>query len=570
MIGRQPPVHGSRLSLRGLAAAAARHPFLACALSFALLAGATAASPQGLHFYDPVIQLLALEQHDAGSSPSWNILTRVSPEDLARSGPESIGWWPPSTQLGVVLLRHAGFGIAHALRVLALASILAGAMGWVAWFRRFKLPSAWTLGFALLVPWLHYASEALFRYSAEALAFAVTPWMLAAAAKLHEQCARAVSRALAWGLAAGALAGACYWLKYSLFVVSLAALLSVWLHRLIGGERGRPRLLSTLPASAALLLSLAGPLSLRCMLASAASTPVGHGFGFQPWSFAFLAANPALAAADASAPLFFAFVYPGLGPLATGRMETLALVGFLPGILFLGLLLAALRRRPADSATVVGASTLLLTAAMLLGLWLRSDVSHEARLFAPAAMGALPAALAEARFARRRFPRPARWAAAAAALAFVAVPLLFGPIYVALKIREEAPGRPGPSGLYLPVFGRGDVGPAISALRSRFDERSVWVLADPEAALELQDRWILLFAGRNIGEEMQNISLHTFTLGRWRSSRSLRLLVLLPRSWGIVAPPRELERTRRVRSWKRNLIAGSDLVLWEGEFEPGR
>ena len=71
-------------------------PLLCCAVSWLLLAGLVAAVPQGLHYYDPVVQLQALDQHARGESPAWYIRLRVDPLDLARDLPEPIAWWPPA------------------------------------------------------------------------------------------------------------------------------------------------------------------------------------------------------------------------------------------------------------------------------------------------------------------------------------------------------------------------------------------------------------------------------------------------------------------------------------------
>lgn len=546
-------------------------PVLISLSSCAILGFVVSLHPQGLHFYDPVIQMLALRQHEAGFSPSWNALMRVSPDDLTRSIPEWIAWWPPSTQLLVSPLRVVGLNPALALRVVALAAVAIGSTGWVTWFRRFDLPRSWVGLLALTLPWLHYASENFFRYSAEALAFAAAPWVLLSSARLLGALRGSGPGIIGWALATGLAISCAYWLKYSLFVAALAALAGVGLALLRARGPAFMRSRSLLALVLAFVLAGIGPLSLRAFFESAGTSPLSHNHAqhFDPMGLVYVVSNPVLAAADAFGPLFFAFVYPGLGPLATHNMATIAWIALPAGLLSAGLLIAALRDPAATDCTQVGVLALFLTSGAIFILWEVADLDQTSRLFAPAALGTLPILLATG---RRLWPSRGpflRLALVAALLGFVVLPLGFGPFYVAAKVREGRLMAPGPTGLSVPNLTSGDAMALEAALAPKAGANTIWVVTDPEVALELSGRAIWVFAGHDIAGDLQNVYARRSTIDSWRASKPVQLLALLPRSYGFDTPPAMLKAARRVRAWERTLLPDPNLLLWTGTLAAG-
>ena len=113
-------------------------------------------------------------------------------------------WWRgvPGTPLVFLPFLRAGLTPARAARVVAA---VAGSVGWAAWFARFDLPDTMLFTFALVVPWMRFASNALFLYSPEILVFATVPWILLGALAVERSKRGTLAGAAALGLAAGAL-----------------------------------------------------------------------------------------------------------------------------------------------------------------------------------------------------------------------------------------------------------------------------------------------------------------------------------------------------------------------------
>lgn len=547
-------------------APATRSLWLCATASVLALALATLAAPQGLHFYDPVMQLLALRHYETGLSPSWHVFARVDPLDLARDLPEFITWWPPSTQLLVLPLRELGLSFAASLRLIALAALLLGTWGWVHWFACFDLPRPWLVALALGLPWLRCASSALFRYSAEILALAITPWLLLGAAALLSSNR---SRPLAPWLLFGFAVGASYLFKYSLGLVAFsvlgAACLWLLLHPSapVRAPRNVARLAATIAAALLLPLLWHGWIRLH-----GSATPVGHAEAalFDRMGFAFLFANPALALADAFGPLFYLLVYPGWGPLATGSLNTLGWIGLPVGLILFALLGNALRDRRDHAPTWLAALTLVVTSLLVFALWFVADVSHEPRIIAPAALAALPLALAHGRRLALSSHRLARVTLGALAVVFIAVPFLWSPFYVAAKIRQSFRQAPGATGLAIPALQTADIPALLRELEPYAGPRTVWVVPDPELALELPGRAIYLKAGRSIAEDLRNSYDGRVTLAHWRTREPIDLAVLLPDTGSASVPAALVGNS--IAAWERVPLASSALVLWRGRLDP--
>ena len=531
--------------------------------SVLVLGLATSFAPQGLHFFDPAIQLLALRQSEAGVSASWNSFMRVDPLELTRDVPELITWWPPSTQLAVLPFRHLGLSIGGALRVVSLAAILIGALGWTRWFARFALPRGWLLALVIGLPWLRCASVGLFRYSAEVLAFAVAPWLLNAfAALLPGDEPR--PRAGAWFIA-GVAVGASYLVKYSLGLTGFAMLGAAASWQTISPSRAARRFIG--PAAAAIGAALV-PLGWHILIKSLDSaTPVGHAdpATFDPMGFAFLLANPALAIADAFGPLFYLIVFPGWGPLATGSLNTLAWIALPAGLVLALLLSRALRSKHRTAESWLAVMTLAGMSLLLFVLWFVADVSHEPRIITPAALAALPVALAHGRAVHAAGGHGIRAVLMVAMIGFVVAPFVWGPLYVAGKVRQAAGQATGETRLALPTLQTADIAACVRELRQHTTEQTLWVVPDPELALELPGRTIYLRAGRSIAEDLRNSYLGRTSLGTWQTSTPVELAVLLPDTADHRLPA-VLATAKNISAWERRPLAHSELVLWRGRM----
>jgi hypothetical protein len=182
---------------------------LAAVLVVALLTWHT---PQSVYM-DPAWQLNALRQYVSGQSPNFNTLVQADPQDLSRDHLEWVSQWPPLMGLIILALTRAGISMLLGVRMLALAGLAVGAVGWGLWAERFAVPRWVVYGIAAGTPFVRYANSPVFSYYTEGLAFAMAPWMLLCAERLVRRWA------LPTAVATGVLFGAAYWAKYSLAFV---------------------------------------------------------------------------------------------------------------------------------------------------------------------------------------------------------------------------------------------------------------------------------------------------------------------------------------------------------------
>ncbi len=538
-------------------------PFLICACSWLLLAGFSAVVPQGLHYYDPVVQLQALDQHARGESPAWNVRLRVDPRDLSQDLPEPIGWWPPAIPVLAATLGKLGLGYGDALRAVALAGSAAGCLGWVLWWRRFELPSRWLGAAAVALPWLPYATGPLFRFSGEAFVFGAAPWVYLGTLALLERLESGRLGLVA--PAAGALGGLSYFFKYSLFVVVLGALAgagcALWQRRRIGAG-------VALRAGLAIALGLAAvPLALRWYhTAIGAADPTGapDGGATGPSLLLFVLANPVLGLADAGGAWFALLVYPGIfGP---GVFPAAAVAGVgLPGSILLGWLCAR-RFRPADAPlpALLALGGLAGFTLLMAGLWLTSNVARDTRFFVAPGLAALPALLACARGAWPAAGPGMRGALAAGALIYLVLPAGAGVALAGLKIWRGTGTIPPPHGLVLPALGVRDQAAVYRELARHADADTVWIVENPELALGLHGRVIDRNAGRSVAEDLANIYRPPASLAHWATRRPVSL-----RTFGgaAAAPPGWTATLRGVGPWLATPLP-EGLVLWSATMTP--
>ncbi len=127
---------------------------------------------------DPAHHLLALQQYLQGEAPSPLHMVLADPNALNRDLPQWLATWPPGPAAIVWPWMAMGFSIGEAVFTSSALLLLLGGAGWGAWVAQFRL-GAWTaLVLAALIPWVRYASNTLFGFSAEGMMFGFSPWLL--------------------------------------------------------------------------------------------------------------------------------------------------------------------------------------------------------------------------------------------------------------------------------------------------------------------------------------------------------------------------------------------------------
>jgi hypothetical protein len=535
----------------------------------ALAVAAVAASRTDQSFYsDPAIQIKTVRQFLDGQSSRPNTWVHPDYADLSRDVNEDLVVWAPGTPLVFLPFLRAGLTPARAARVVAAVALVAGSAGWALWFARFDLPDTMLFTFALVVPWMRFASNALFLYTSEILVFATVPWILLGAVTVARVKRGAVAGAAILGFAAGAL----YIVKYSASFVtagvlvwfawrawqgdvtslkseggSLSALLNRRMGQLIAVTAG-----AAVPILALSVLNQQHGGAVNVVLAT-----LGPG-----WRWANLlhaVALPALMAADLDALLKFVLMHP-VHPI-TANLIWLSLIGLPGGVLLVVLAAGGRERTPAGelARAVFGVSL----AAILIVWTLSSVVSVESRHLSSAGFAVLPLALAEGRAWWRSASAPVRTLLASVACGFVLVPFAYGIVSVFAKTwRYPAGYRPAASGIYNPILARHDAASVVQALARDFDPSTdLWYLVDPLTALDLP--------GRVIVRHADFIDLDLLQRDRFLTSRRMRVRALLPPRFEDNGKGLAIRASfPQATVWSRTEIAGAEYVSWTAMLEP--
>jgi hypothetical protein len=524
---------------------------LVTAASALVAVAAVSRTPQSL-YGDQAVQFKTVQQRAAGVSPQLNTWVRPDYHDLSRDAPEPLIVWAPGTPIAAALLIDNGATVAVAARSIAIVALLAGSVGWVLWFTRFGLHDRVVLALAVLLPWVRYASNNLFWYSSEMLVFAAVPWVLLAALAAARR-----DKMLAWA-AVGLLAGSLYVVKYSASFVTFGLML--WLAWRAWRERGRA--IGALVAAAA---AAAAPMLALTLFnragggANLLSTSTGMALD---WRFAVHALGlPALAVGDLDAVLRFLLMHPTHGMTRNGLW--VSAIG-VPG----GLLLMALAARGAveGSAAALARTVFAASVASIAAVWtMLPSVSTEARLLAAAGFCVLPLAMAEGSRWWRASRAPWRAALVAASIVYVAVPLAYGPVSVAAKIRRTpADYRAAASGIYNPLLAEHDLQAVVTRFERDFDgTHDVWYLVDGLSTLDLR--------GRAIVRDADFMTLDELRRDRFVASRPLRIHVLMPARFESNGKGDAIRAAfPQAVSWRRDAVPGSQYDRWIAELQVGR
>lgn len=508
-------------------------------------------------FYsDPALQMKTVLQYLAGVSSRPNDVVEPGPADVSRDVHQTMVVWAPGTPLAFLPFVRAGLTPARAARAVAAIALLAGSIGWVLWFARFDLPAPATIAFAIVVPWMRFASNSLFLYSPEVLVFACVPWVLLAALA-GERVTRAPMLAAA---AIGALAGLLYVVKFSATFVTAGLFLWFAWRTARNGETAVRRVvrIAVFTAAAGIPIVMLSAMNQR---ASGSANLVLASLGGH-WRWVYLVhavGSTALTAADLDSLLAFLLMHPTHG--VTQDVFWLSLAG-LPG----GVLLLLLAARGTQSGAHAELARLLLLASLgcILIVWTLSvTVSIEARHLFSAGFAMLPLGLAEGWAWSRTAGAPVRRLIAAAGCVFVAAPLAYGVVSVAAKVRRyPANYRPAASGIYNPLLAPHDPASVVDALRRIYDPATdIWYVTEPLTALDLPGRMIVRHVDFTKAEDLSR--------ERFLTLQRVRVHALLPPRFernGKAAAVRD--SFRQATGWSHAAIAGSEYDVWTTVLEP--
>lgn len=497
------------------------------ALASAVLVLAVATRVGQTLYSDAAWQMRAAQQYARGDSPTPNTVVMPDARDLTRDHAEWISWWAPGTPMLAAPLLRAGLTLAGAVRLIAAICLLVGAAGWGRWIALFR-PNRWVaLGLAVALPWMRYAHNVLFSYSAEALVFAAVPWMLVATyAAAHRWREAATPPGMPAMFAIGTLLGGAYLLKYSALLPAAGALAylaaraaarsrlaasSAWLARrkALGIARVRVALPTSVAAArvGALVLGAAIPIvglsivndrlggTANLVTAGVAS---GQRLGLGLPELVAAVANPALALTDAESLLSYVLRSP-VHPLATDA--AMRLIGVPGGLVLLWL---ALRKRPRRTEEQLAVVTFFASLAQMLVIWTVSKtVSLEARHLATPSIALLPMLVERGGSVVRRGSRVAATVLAGCAALYVGAPLAYGAAAAVGKVMRDGGYVAGPSGVRNTLLAPRDAAACRRALiAARAPLPAVWYSPEALTALDLPGRVVVGDADFGSGETL--------------------------------------------------------------------
>ncbi len=514
---------------------------------------------QGI-YSDPAYQLKAVQQKLAGET--WSINARMRPDgsDLSRDFAEWIAWWTPGTQIVVYPFMRFGLPLGTAVRAVAALALIAGAVGWATWFSLFPIPEPMQLAMAAAFPFIRYASNGVFLYSAETLVFAAGPWMLIATTwtldRNHGERRLALGRHVLLGLALGAA----YWLKDSLgfvaFGATAALAVDVWRERSEGLRIGVARCVATAAGAAIPFVVLValnqryGPLANKVIAAFGANRPSAS-------ILLDALAVPALQMADAFGMWDYVLMHPS-HPVVRDVIW-ISVIGA-PG----GVLLWWLVRRTAASgaAVLVARSVLVCSLACVVVIWtISAAVDHKPRHVASAAFAVLPLVVSEGCRRWHASSLASRTVLAAGAAAYLCIPMAYGVVSVAAKVARFPRGyRPGPARIYNPLLAETNLAAVREQLLSGSTPDVIWYVPDPISALDLPGRAITTTADFDTLDELK--------AARYVTSRPARVRVLLTDKFAHDGKADAIRASfPQAGPWHMQHVDGSDYQLWTAHLK---
>ncbi len=519
--------------------------------------------PQSL-FTDPAWQLKALQQYLAGESPSLNYRVMPKDDDISGNVAEWIIWWPPGTQLLVYPFMAVGIAAGDALRIIAIASIIIGSLGWICWFSLFRLPTWVRVTFALALPWMRYPSNTLFLYSAEVFVYALTPWILLSVYKLsllwsqqkHNFRIALLSLLLGFGM------GFVYVLKYTAVFVSLGALLYLGLviYQIF---KNKLYIFSwRMVASFVLLIMF---FLIPVLGLSLLNYKLGHNFNLLTQTYkinlgfknlVYLMSLPVLALADAEAPWNYILFHPTHG-IVTNRLW-IGFVGLPGGLLLLWLIFRSRDFRGYKPALLAIAAFFINFLAMILILSVSTLPLYDARYFAPGSMAVLPFIIQSGIriFGRsnKKIIRAALWFAY---INYILIPLAYGYICVIAKVNRTPKNYAlGPSHIYNPFLAKVNLKEALDSLKQDFEPATdIWYIPEPISSLDIP--------GRSIITHADFIDLASLQKQKYLSSFPYRVRVLTPYYFEENGKGQAIRASFvQAQGWSKKKIPASNYICW--------
>lgn len=529
-------------------------------LSCAVLLIVVRNTPQGI-YSDSGWQIRAVQQYLRHDSPTINDTIEPNPVDLTQNVAEWNVYWTPGNNILIYPLISGGRTISQAVRAIATISILLGSVGWVFWFSMFDIPPLLLIALSLFFPWLQYVSNNLFLYSAEALRYAISPWLMLLALQLGEHWKRhkrkEIGRWMPFIITAfGFGMGFAFILKNNAIFVSLALFIYLCLIiRCTFSWRSLSAiswigLLLVLPA---VILTAA---NIRLTGVANYLSTTGN-INIRAESLLYLVSYPALITTD-SAPLLQYLLF-NLAKNVPGE-AVLAIIGLPIGLLF-GRWVIKKQTDPAGTIAQIVLGVHLL--AMFVIWTFSSAVSIEARHFAPAGFAVLPIIFQQGYASLKRVHRLKRVALSLVIFLFIVLPFLYGVISVLGKVaRTSSSYIAGPSGLYNPLLSDTDNSAVIKQITESIDiEKDILYVTDPISALDLPGRVIIRHADFTDFDVLQK---DTFI-----SPTPIRIHLVLPSDFELNGKGDVIRGSFvQAGTWTKKAIAKSDLTLWSADLVP--
>jgi hypothetical protein len=402
---------------------------------------------------------------------------------------------------------------------------------------------------------MRFASNAIFQYSADVLAFGAVPWTLVVALGVQRRWRerQTVRGLMAISAVAGLAAGSLYVLKYSAVFVTIAVLL--WfLHRLARTHLVR---LATLCLAAA--LPVAGLSAMNAAFGGSANLVTASVVLRWRWeSLLHAVANPALMLADAGSLWRWVLLHPTHGVAPYPVLVTL--IGLPGGVALLWLVL---RERPRDDAEALATCVLLTSVALMVIVWsVAAGADFHERHLAPAALAALPLVLSRGTASAARAGRAGRTLLALGAGFYLLIPLAYGVVTVIGKVWRTPRYVSSEVRLYNPLLARYDLASVRAELMKYYvPQTDVWYVPDPLTALDIPGRAIQAHADFEPPEELARRT--------YRTSVPLRVQALLPPKLEDNGKGPIIRASfPQAEAWQPTQIAGSEYVLWTTILRP--
>lgn len=536
-----------------------------------------------LHLWtDPAWQLKALQQYLAGESPSLNHRVEPSWGDISKNSAHWIFWHSPGTQLLAYPFMAGGVALGDALRIIAIASLIVGSLGWICWIFLFRLPLWFKIAYAISLPWIPYQTNFLFWYTAEVFVYSLTPWILLAVHRFSllwsepRTCVQDRSeRKQDFGIILpsvllGFAMGFVYILKYTAVFASLGALvyLGLVMHQIYKNKSHifTPRLvLSFVLLIIFFLIPVLGLNLLNYKLSHNLNLiTYTYKFNLRLRNFIYLLGFPVLALVDAESLYYYLyniFLHP-----QHGVINNRIWLGFsgLPGGLLLWWLIFRSQIFKDDKPGLLAIATFFINSAAMFLIWTVSKQKPEARYFVPGSIAILPFIIQSGiHVFKSTNAKTIKTVLVLAFISYVLIPLVYGYfsfngyISYAGKIKRTPKNYiVGPSHLYNPSLAHNNLPAVLDKLKRDFNPiTDIWYIPDPICALDIPGRAIIIHA--------QFVSLASLQNQKFLSSLPCRVHALIPYYLEEDGRGQAIRASFvQAKGWTKKEIEGSDYACW--------